>query len=68
MCIDVDIPYPDAKVASVLCGPRGPCKYAMREGVEITNDYFCSIAPQCVEAFGREVAIVLAWLHCLSQV
>jgi hypothetical protein len=22
--IDVDVPYPDAKVASVLCGPRGP--------------------------------------------
>ena len=58
--IDVDVPYPDAKVASVLCGPRGPCKYATRAGVDLTDDFFCSIAPRCVEAFGREVGIVLA--------
>jgi hypothetical protein len=38
--IDVDVPYPDAKVASILCGPRGPCKYATREGVELTDDFF----------------------------
>ncbi len=30
--------------------------------MELTDDFFCSIAPQCVEAFGREVAIVLARL------
>lgn len=58
--IDVDVPYPDAKVASVLCGPRGPCKYATRAGVDLTDDIFCSIAPRSVEAFGREVGIVLA--------
>jgi len=58
--IDVDVPYPDAKVASVLCGPRGPCKYATRAGVDLTDDFFCSIAPRCVEAFGREVGIILA--------
>ena len=60
MYIDVDVPYPDAKVASVLCGPRGPCKYALRDGVSLTDDFFCSIAPRCVEAFGREVGIILA--------
>jgi len=49
--IDVDVPYPDAKVASVLCGPRGPCKYALQDGLELTDDFFCSIAPRCVEAF-----------------
>jgi hypothetical protein len=26
--IDSDVPFPDGKVASILCGPRGPCKYA----------------------------------------
>ena len=62
MYIDVDVPYPDAKVASDLCGPWGPCKYATREGVELTDDLFCSIAPRWVEAFGREVGIVLARL------
>jgi hypothetical protein len=56
--IDVDLPYPDAKVASILCGPWGPCKYAVRDGVDLTDDFLCSIAPQRVEAFGREVAII----------
>ena len=58
--IDVDVLYPDAKVASVLCGPRGPCKYALRDGLELTDDFFFSITPRCVEAFGREVGIILA--------
>ena len=58
--IDLDVPYLDAKVASVLCGPRGPCKYALRDRLELTDDFFCSIAPRCVEAFGREVGIILA--------
>ncbi len=47
---------------SSLCGPRGPCKYAERDGVDLSDDFFCSIASQCVEAFGREVAIILAHL------
>jgi len=58
--IDIDVPYPDAKVASVLCGPRGPCKYALRDRVSLTDDFFSSIAPRCIEAFGREVGIILA--------
>ena len=60
--IDVDMPYPNAKVVSILCGPWGPCKYAARDGVNLYDDFFCSIAPQCVKAFGREVAIILARL------
>ncbi len=60
--IDVDMPYPNAKVVSILCGPWGPCKYAARDGVNLYDDFFCSIAPQCVKAFGREVAIILASL------
>jgi len=66
MYIDVIVPHPDAKVASILCGPRGPCKYAMREGVELTDDFFCSIAPRCVEVFGRDVLKYLGerWESC----
>jgi hypothetical protein len=60
--IDVDVPYPDAKVASILCGPWGSCKYAARDGVNLYDDFLCSIAPQWFEAFGREVAIILACL------
>jgi hypothetical protein len=32
----------------------------MREGVELTDDFLCSIAPHCVEVFGSEVGIMLA--------
>jgi hypothetical protein len=60
--IDVYVPYPDAKVASILCGPWGSCKYAAGVGVNLYDDFLCSIAPQRVEAFGREVAIILVHL------
>ncbi len=43
--IDVDMPYPNAKVASILCGSRGPCKYAARDGVDLSDDFLCSTAP-----------------------
>ncbi len=58
--IDMDVPYSNAKVVSILCGPQGPCKYAVRDGVDLYDDFLCLIAPQCVEAFGREVTIILA--------
>jgi hypothetical protein len=66
--IDVDVPFPDAKVASVLCGPCGPCKYASKEGVELDDEFLVSLAPQCAKAFSRDVAIILArsllWAVC----
>jgi hypothetical protein len=43
--IDVDVPYPDAKVVSILCGLWGPCKYAARDGVDLTDVFFYLIAP-----------------------
>jgi hypothetical protein len=43
--IDVVMPYPDAKVVSILCNPRGPCKYAARDGVDLYDDFLYSIAP-----------------------
>ena len=43
--IDVDVPYHDATVASILCGSRGPCKYAERDEVDLSDDFLCSIAP-----------------------
>ncbi len=60
--IDVDVPYPNAKVASILCCTWGLCKYTTRDGVELTDDFLCLITPWCVKAFGREVAVVLAHL------
>ena len=58
--IDSDVPYPDGKVASILCGPRGPCKYAVKEGLIINDDFFLSLVPRCIDAFGHDIAIVLA--------
>ncbi len=58
--IDVDVPFPDAKFASILCDPCGPCKYSAKDGVEVSDDFLCSIAPRCAAAFGGDVAIILA--------
>ena len=58
--IDVDQPYPDARVAAVLCGPRGPCKYAVKAGMVVPAAFLDSIVPHCCAAFGTQVARVLA--------
>jgi len=58
--IDADVSLPDAKVASILCGPRGPCKYMVKEGLVIHDDFFLSLVPRCIDAFGTEIAIVFA--------
>ena len=58
--IDVDQPYPDARIAAVLCGPRGPCKYAVKAGMVIPAAFLDSIVPHCCAAFGTQVARVLA--------
>jgi hypothetical protein len=59
---DVDVPYPNAKVASILCRSWGLCMYAVRDGFDLSDDFLCLMAPRCVEASGREVAIILARL------
>ena len=58
--IDVDQPYPDARVAAVLCGPRGPCKYAVKAGMVAPATFLDSIVPHCCATFGTQVARVLA--------
>ena len=58
--IDVFQPYPDARVAGVLCGPRGPCKYAVKEGMVVPVAFLQSIVPHSVEVFGADIAQVLA--------
>ena len=34
--VDINLPYPDAKVAAVLC-TGGPCKYALKNGSGVSN-------------------------------
>lgn len=57
--IDVNLPYPDAKVASVLC-IGGAIKYELREGSGVSDDWV--VANVCVGAatmFAEKVAVVL---------
>ena len=60
--IDVNLPYPDAKVAAALC-MGGPCKYVLKNGSGITNNWlFEHVVPNIrqSEHFQDPVAAVLA--------
>jgi hypothetical protein len=58
--IDSYQPYPDARVASVLCGPRGPCKYVVKDEVMMPAEFLESITPHSHDIFGSDIAEVLA--------
>ena len=55
----MSLPYPDASVASVLTGPRGPCKYSAKGGNTINAELMKSLVPRIHAAFGGEIAGVL---------
>ena len=62
--IDIWLPYPDALIAGKLCGPSGPCRYALRklpgQDNEITNEYLMRhVVPQAKKRLGEEMALVL---------
>jgi hypothetical protein len=58
--IEVLQPYPDAKVAGVLCGTRGPCMYKVKEGMNVPSAFLESITPNSCVAFNPAIAKVLA--------
>jgi hypothetical protein len=60
MYINSDVPFLDVKVASVLCGPCGPCKYAVKEGLVIYDDFSLFLVPRCIDAFGHDIAIIFS--------
>ena len=59
--IEMLLPYPDAHVASVLTDPRGPCKYAIKGGIHISDTTIKSLVPKIHAAFLLE-----CW-RCLSS-
>ena len=64
--IDPSLPYPDAKVASVLC-IGGPIKYVLREGLDIDEGWVAEhVVPNIQAEFGSGVAkcLGLALLWC----
>ena len=58
--IDVFQPYPDAKVAGVLCGTRGPCMYKVKAEMNVPAAFLESITPNSCAAFNPAIARVLA--------
>ena len=64
--INNSIPYPDAKVVTVLC-IGGAVKYVLREGSNVSSDFILTHACTNVAAnFPREVALVLSTTLLLS--
>ncbi|KAI2499452.1 hypothetical protein MHU86_15036 [Fragilaria crotonensis] len=60
--MDVNLPYPDAKVASILC-VGGPCKYVVKEGSGVTDQWLGEhVVPSLLEhrRIHRSVSLVLA--------
>ena len=57
--IDPSLPYPDAKVAAILC-KGGPIAYKVKDGSGISDDWIvCHIVPRVASRFPRQVAVVL---------
>jgi hypothetical protein len=57
--IDPCLPWPDAKVASLLC-KGGPCSYVVKEGSGMSNDWILQyVVPRITSRFPRAVALVL---------
>jgi hypothetical protein len=57
---DIDLPYPDAKVAGRLC-IGGPCKYVLKEFSGITGNFLMeNVVPSIRSRFSTAVASVLA--------
>ncbi len=46
-------------MASVLCGPCGPCKYATKEGHVISDAFVESVIPNIHAIFGSDISQVL---------
>ena len=53
------LPYTDACIASVLTGPQGPCKYAIKGSIPISDTTTKSLVPKIHVAFGGNIAGVL---------
>ena len=55
---DIELPFPDAKVAGKLCVGR-PCKYVIKDGSGVTDDFLLQhVVPNICTRFPAEVAKV----------
>jgi hypothetical protein len=60
MCIDVELPYPDAKVAAALC-IGGACKYVIKESNGVSDSWLLRyVVSNIYTEYTHDVALVLA--------
>lgn len=57
--IAIDRPYPDALIASCLCGPEGPIRYKVNSELIPPEFILQVVAPGCVQRFGPKIAMTL---------
>jgi hypothetical protein len=59
--MDIQRPYPDARIAACLCGPSGPVKYKLSGDFPwLTREFLSSrIAPKIARLLGHDVAATL---------
>ena len=56
---DPELPYPDAKVAALLC-VGGPCSYRIKEGSAVTDNWILEyVVPRIAASYGQTLAKVL---------
>jgi len=57
---DVELPFPDAKVASLLC-VGGPCSYRVKEGANNVNDNWIRthVVPETTIVYDAELSLIL---------
>lgn len=58
--VDIQRPYPDARVAACLCGPCGPAIYKATNQPRLTDAFLLSyVAPQIANLMGNKIAATL---------
>jgi hypothetical protein len=56
---DIELPYPDAKVAAMLC-PGGPIKYKIRDDSNVTEEFITNyVVPNTTARLGNEAGLVI---------
>lgn len=58
--IDIDLPYPDATCAEILCGELGACKYVVKDGLGLSDEVIGQLVPNICDSFSLPVARIFA--------
>lgn len=58
--IEINLPHLDAQVASILSSPSRPCKYAIKGGMQISDETIKGFVPEIYVDFGGDIGDVMA--------